>query len=309
MKTITFALITVSAFLITACSQKSDNTNTVNAILGDVSYQLAFGENPTTSTNENLRISTHLNYVLDRLKNADVSERSAAQLESRLQLITHLEEYIKGEKFPKNFDYPGERKPCFIDKNGNICAVGYLIEQTAGRDVAEYINAKYQYENILNMHDPIINEWVANSGLSLQECAMIQPMYGFGLSRQDNSLFYVLGTTNTIMTVTNGVQLINKSNNRFSPAVGMVTGTGQIVYGIALMPARLNDPNTRESYNRKLGHALLNVGIGTTTLALSTFNLLDNKKINARNNLSINLQAVPVYNQAPVQSLTIKKTF
>src|SRR5690606_8014938 len=87
-------------------------------------------------------------------------------------------DYRETGVIPRNYDYPGIRKPCFIDKEERICAVGYLVEQTAGREVAQKINEKYQYENLMAMNDPLIDDWVAESGLTKRECAMIQPAYG-----------------------------------------------------------------------------------------------------------------------------------
>jgi hypothetical protein len=55
--------------------------------------------------------------------------------------------------------------------------VGYLVEKTAGRQLAEDINEKHQYEYISEMNDEIVDNWIANSGLTERECAMIQPTY------------------------------------------------------------------------------------------------------------------------------------
>jgi hypothetical protein len=70
-----------------------------------------------------------------------------------------------------------DRKPCFIDDGGNICAVGYLVEQTAGRAAAEAINARHQYDELLAMDDPTLLAWATKSGFTLTELAMIQPTY------------------------------------------------------------------------------------------------------------------------------------
>src|ERR1041384_3500069 len=56
----------------------------------------------------------------------------------------------------------------FIDADKNICAVGYLIEQTSGREVAEQINATHQYDYLLDMHEPIIEKWAQEHGFSLE---------------------------------------------------------------------------------------------------------------------------------------------
>ena len=57
--------------------------------------------------------------------------------------------------------------------------MGYLVEQTAGRAAAERINERFQYHNIAQMHDVALSRWVASSGLSVADCALIQPSYNF----------------------------------------------------------------------------------------------------------------------------------
>lgn len=150
----------------------------VNAVIGDISYIWKYGKAPGIHTNEQLRIATHLEYVEKLLRSRDASGLPQELQESRAELLDHLHEYWNAGAFPVNYDFPGERRPCFIDKNGNICAVGYLVEQSAGRKMAEAINARYQYSYIADMNMPALLGWVENSGLTLEECAMIQPEYG-----------------------------------------------------------------------------------------------------------------------------------
>ena len=108
-----------------------------------------------------------------------MSSLTKEQKSNRLKMLDLLHMYWTKGIFPKNYDYPGRRIPCFIDKDGNICAVGYLIAQTAGREVAERINAKFKYDYLLEMNDKTIDAWVEASGLSKVECAMIQPSYDY----------------------------------------------------------------------------------------------------------------------------------
>jgi hypothetical protein len=167
------AIITVlfTLFSLFACGDP------VNAVLGDESFRFYFGKYPDAQTSESLRISTHLRYVELLLLNAPVEHLSADKIRSRMRMLDLLHRYRLRGEFPSNYDHPGERRPCFIDKKNNICAVGYLIEQTAGRALANQINARHQYDLIENMNMPELNAWVEESGLTLQECAMIQPSY------------------------------------------------------------------------------------------------------------------------------------
>jgi hypothetical protein len=168
-----YAVITLPA-----APKYSNNHNTINAVLGDVSFVQKFGTAPNASTNERLRIQTHLAYVEALLRKADVSHLPSTLRESRAALLDKLHDYRLAGEFPTNLDFPQKRRPCFIDAAGNICAVGFLIEQTAGRALAERINAAHRYDFLADMHVPELTAWVEASGLTARECAMIQPGYG-----------------------------------------------------------------------------------------------------------------------------------
>ncbi len=167
-------MVSKAATMLTA---EAAHTNTINAILGDVSFVKKFGALPTSASAEALRIQTHLEYVETLLRAKDVSHLPKQLRERRAALLNKLHEYRLAGSFPTNLAFPNERRPCFIDAAGNICAVGYLIEQTAGRALAERINAAHQYDFLADMQMPELSEWVAASGLTARECAMIQPSY------------------------------------------------------------------------------------------------------------------------------------
>jgi hypothetical protein len=157
----------------------------VNLILGDISYESAFGHKPDATTDNNLRIRTHLEYVENLLRNKNVSDLSTNLQTKRNHLLDLLHDYWTNGVFPKNYDYVDQRKPCFIDKDGTICAVGYLLEQTTSRQVADEINNKHKYDELLAMNNSTVDNWVLTSGLTKEECAMIQPTYG-GCQDSDN---------------------------------------------------------------------------------------------------------------------------
>ncbi len=149
----------------------------VNNVLGDVSYLEKFGKMPTSETDDKLRIQTHLEYVEKALRQADIANLTAVQRSNRAKVLDILHEYWTTGIFPKN-DYFSERKSIFIDKNNTYCAVGYLLKSTAGEALARKINAKYQFASIYEMQMTELANWVVHSGLTVDECAMIQPTYG-----------------------------------------------------------------------------------------------------------------------------------
>ena len=155
-----------------------NNGQTINPLIGDVSFVTKFGYQPDATTNEDLRIQTHLAYVENLLRQKDVSNLTPELQQKRSHVLDLLHQYWSAGKFPRNYDYKDVRKSCFIDKDKTICAVGYLVEKTAGRNVAEAINSNHKYDFIYEMNDALVDSWIANSGLTKDECAMIQPDYG-----------------------------------------------------------------------------------------------------------------------------------
>lgn len=170
-------ILTVTLFISFGCLTFGQNIEPVNAVVGDAGFLWKFDRLPTDHDVEIVRISAHLEYVEAKLRASTPEGLTTEQARNRQKNLDHLHKYRTAGQFPQNLERQG-RTPCFIDPNGQICAVGYLLEQSKGRDFAESINAQFQYASVFDMDDPELGTWVANSGLSLQECAMIQPAYG-----------------------------------------------------------------------------------------------------------------------------------
>lgn len=151
--------------------------HTINAILGDLSFIHHYGIPPPPGTDADLRVRTHLEFVHALLSRRDTSHLPAELREARRQNLSRLREYIDAGRFPRNQLYPNENHPCFIDRDERICAVGYLVERSAGREIAERINTEFQSEFLWRMRLPALERWGAGSGLSLLELSMIQPQY------------------------------------------------------------------------------------------------------------------------------------
>jgi hypothetical protein len=147
----------------------------VNPLIGDASFIDRFGAPPTQATDPQLRVSTHLSFVHEILSRRDASALTPPQRDARRQNLARLRAYIDAGVFPQNSRYRDETRPCFIDDDGRICAVGYLVEQSAGRAAAERINATFQYAFLSEMESPEIDQWIVASGLSRLELSLIQP--------------------------------------------------------------------------------------------------------------------------------------
>ena len=286
MKALKFLLsIFVLTNLISCNNNTSDIKQKVNAVIGDISYNQTFGQQPNKETDENIRLQTHLKYVEQQLRNKDVSFLSIEQKENRIKMLDLLNDYWTAGVFPKNYDYPDQRIPCFIDKDGNICAVGFLIEQTAGRQIAEAINSKYKYEYLLAMNDETINDWIQSSGLTKEECAMIQPQYGpepitnfytspgYGISSS------VVSGLNLSLNTINGIQISKGTDSKVAPIMGLIAGAGQVTLGAVGYPKKQTTWGGGVFVNPSQRNlSLMNIGVGTSTIILSSWNLITNRK-------------------------------
>jgi len=241
----------------------------VNAVLGDESLTEKFGVLPDASADETLRVQTHLEYVERLLRSKDVSHLPLTLRATRTRMLDLLHEYQTAGVFPRNFDFPGCRKPCFIDRDENICAVGNLVEKTAGRETAEAISDKHRYKTIFEMDDALVNAWIARSGLTRQECAMIQPTYGHQPNYYVDPVYgktsAAFGGVNALLSVANGMQIAKRRTSTLVPLAGAIGGGAQIIWGGWIQ-------NKGTDGDRILGFA--NMGFGTATVALSVWNLL-----------------------------------
>jgi hypothetical protein len=300
MKTSRPILAITVAVLIFGCENSTDKSDSVNAILGDISYVAKFGSAPTDATDESLRIRTHLQFVEKLLRNKNVSHLSPALQSKRQDVLDLLHRYRNVGAFPKNYDHKDKRVPCFIDIKGNICAVGYLIEQTGGRALAEAINEKFKYAAILSMHDERIDQWISESGLTREECAMIQPAYQWPTpvvddnNSNDNYISPGYAITSSLtaginisLSAVNALQLGKGAKSPAAGFFGICAGTGSIVLGALSMPSSSEIENSKTQTL-----SMVNIGLGATTLVLGICNLSSNRP---RKNKSVlwNLYSFP----------------
>jgi hypothetical protein len=143
---------------------------------GDDSFVETFGRSPDEGDSEELRMHTHLAWIHAKLGAAPAT--SPALEARRAELLGYLAEYIAKGVTPKN-TYVGWRSPVFIDREGNVCAVGYLIERSAGRALPEHIATMHRTSFLEDIAaaEPSVREWIASSGFTLDELASIQPAY------------------------------------------------------------------------------------------------------------------------------------
>jgi len=168
--------IGAASLLPTAPESPSASPRPVNAVLGNQSFRAVHGTAPRPDTPERLRLQTHLAYVEALLRSRERPSLSDAQRARRAALLDRLHAYWTRGRFPRNTEVPG-RSPVFIDDNGRLCAVGALVAASAGRDMAERIDARYHLADVREMEMPAIDRWAERNGFTRRELAMIQPMY------------------------------------------------------------------------------------------------------------------------------------
>ena len=290
------------SWAVCACQQQPAAplaTDQVNPLVGNAGYVAATGHAPTTATNDDARVQAHLAFAERRLRQSPAAGLSPALAARRAHLLDLLHRYWVAGVFPRNYDFPGERRPCFIDRDGRLCAVGYLVAETAGRAAAERISAAHQYDLIADMRTPALGRWVRQSGLTKVECALIQPSYGAPTpvpNPEPVSDGFAVGSAalsglNIALSAINTSQLRQLRPERGPAYLGVLSGAGQVLFGALHLPKDervsgnvigLNiNPTVVKSYATERTVSYLSIGLGTATLGLSAWNLLRHRPTEA----------------------------
>jgi hypothetical protein len=120
------------------------------------------------------RVTQRLEYLESLLRVRDVSGWPTELRNERMKNIQRLHDYRVQGAFPINYDHPEQQLPCFLDRDGNLCAVANLIAQSEGMELVEKINQRYQYATVAEMALPELDAWIAGSGLTRDEVITIQ---------------------------------------------------------------------------------------------------------------------------------------
>lgn len=267
MKTALLLLSLVSVSLSSISSNK-DFYDNINPIIGNESFIAKFGKNPDFNTDENLRIKTHLEYVEKTLRSKNVSNLPEKLKSQRIKNLNLLHNYWQNGKFPKNYDIKNTRKPCFIDKDGTICAVGYLVQQTESNKLANEINSKFKYSWISEMKEEKLFNWVKKSGLTLEEVQTIQPGYSYDSTIDGPEQKYAIASVIFWTLSFASIYTLNSDFNEnfpFSPTIGIASGTSSTIAGAV---------NFGNNFSQNT-LSVLNIGVGLTTLAVSSAKLTD----------------------------------
>jgi hypothetical protein len=188
---------------------------------------------------ESVRLRAHFDSVDKELRAADVSHLNDRQRATRAKLIAWLREYREAGRFPENDRFADRAMPFFRDSHGTLCAMAYLIDRSGRGDIVDHI-AKTRNNAFIHelVDDPALVAWVGESGLTVDEAARIQPMYGSQppviVENKDRvSQNYAL-----LSMGLGGASLGSLGVNLFAPSrtsagVGLVAGVATIIAGAA----------------------------------------------------------------------------
>ncbi len=121
-------------------------------------------------------IQQHLLLAEQTLRLRSTEHLDASQKAGRERCLDILHDYALTGVYPTNTDY-AESTPIFIDNLDVFCAVGHLMKETGYEQLARHIDAVDERVFVRNIRNPEAAEWMHKFGLSLGECALIQPSY------------------------------------------------------------------------------------------------------------------------------------
>ncbi len=137
----------------------------------------ALKSRPALQLSEQQFIQLHLSETEKLLRSRSAKQLTATQKNNRENHLNTLHGYLLQGNFPKNTYHPANRQPYFIDIFNNYCAVGYLMKQSGADKMAREINKTQNYSYLRDIKHPDLINWATNSGLSVDELALIQPGY------------------------------------------------------------------------------------------------------------------------------------
>lgn len=165
--------IAVALALVTLWFADARADHAINAVIGDASWG-----GRTDPGDEVTRVRAHLAFVHAMLVEREASALSPQQRAAREASLADLSRYIERGVFPRRTSdgYSG-RHPRFIDDRGVHCAVGQLVADSGHDELAQAINARFEYAHVRDMDAPVLVAWADAHGFTVEELAMIQPSY------------------------------------------------------------------------------------------------------------------------------------
>ncbi|RTQ50647.1 hypothetical protein EJV47_08410 [Hymenobacter gummosus] len=128
----------------------------------------------TTRADADARTAERLAYAEDLLRHKNTRQLPSHLRRRRYQSLKQLHAYRTAAQFPVLPAYSGQRQPCLRDAEGRVDALGYLMQQSGSPALLEQLSRQYPGTRIETIKDAGLKHWVQMSGLTLEECALIQ---------------------------------------------------------------------------------------------------------------------------------------
>jgi hypothetical protein len=240
MKAVLFAA--VAATLSLGFQLRTSSTiQDVDRIIGTGTFNAVKPVAPGPQREVQHRIADRLVYLEALLRSRDVSNWPEALRAERMKNIDRLHQYRVQGKFPTNYDRPDEHLPCFMDRDGNFCAVAYLVARSAGLPLAEELNHDYQYATIAEMQSPKLDRWIEHSGLTRAEVITIQVPES-RMYREDQKGMSIRGGLINVEVL----QQSSRDSSQTVPTVQSDTTQQQAQPGLSMIDKSMIDKSTND---------------------------------------------------------------
>lgn len=130
---------------------------------------------PTIQNEQDLLVF-HIQTLAKIFSTRSTHHLSKLQQHQRQKHLRVLKQYWQLRDCPRNYYLP-YRNPVFIDHEGRYCAVGYLMLKSGQKKFCEAVQKNSNFIKIREIKSRTFAQWQAQSGLSLDELAWIQPYY------------------------------------------------------------------------------------------------------------------------------------
>ena len=123
-------------------------------------------------------VKSHFRSVLWFLRQRRPAGLDPAQKAARALLLDELEVYAARGVFPLNTQFPGERRPTFIDEAGTRCAVAHLLDMSGEESLALEVRDRMNFAPVSEIAEDLrIGAWLEAAGFTREEIALVQPSY------------------------------------------------------------------------------------------------------------------------------------
>ncbi len=222
---------------------------------------------------DDLRLRRHLKQVEKHLRAREVSHLSNRQQTARQLQLDGLAQYWKSGAFPRNFDFPTQQVPYFIDSSGRVYAVSHLLMSSGQAKLARQLALTANNAYIEDVKSSELDEWTSESGLTREELAMIQPTYTGELI----PTILVSSVVSLVLSIISGLNIYRRQARLWLPLLGFVAGI-IVIYFAAQHHQIIESPFMirNDSYGT-IGLIIGGLGIGVSISGLLLNRAKDNE--------------------------------